>query len=402
MSHSPPGVISFSDTVLDLDLSVSGSGSGGAPDHLRTLPNEIWIAIFRHLDFGDLEALRRTCRYYHATLTPRLVRFLLGPEQMSRVLTWSCRNCGRYDPDAKTLAWPESLRNLLWQPYEARCIDCLYRHGLLLPNAHFIGKFSGDWKWCRWCGRLHRRNSSLASYEARHCNTSYDKALGLNAWFALGRWIIAVTAYAVALAFVPDTLPVALSGALTLCFMCGSLLTERYDQKIPPSDVSPLPVRAAMQAILLGLAVPPVYYGTRRITLPGWNRGLVAALCLCYLHTILRLANLVGLAFICFGYNFRRANGLKSPPLRVRVINPIAGFFIISSWVLALDSEPMGYHGHRTTLRKFMSDGVKYAVGISAYYREATPKAARSVYEFVVSDILHDWLWEKMILQRGR
>ena len=60
------------------NLSATRPATPEEPRNFMTLPAEIQIVILQHLDFGDIERLRRTCKYWYNFATPRLVRSIVS------------------------------------------------------------------------------------------------------------------------------------------------------------------------------------------------------------------------------------------------------------------------------------------------------------------------------------
>ncbi|RBQ82316.1 hypothetical protein VDGD_07623 [Verticillium dahliae] len=125
-----------------------------APNVLR-LPAELQLHIIQHLTFGELEHLRRTCRFYRAFISPAVVGRLFGTaHRLQAALLSTCRDCLRTeDPVASsppTMLWAD-VASADW-PLASRCVVCAFKARDLYVDEQIT---FADWTSayvCRWCG----------------------------------------------------------------------------------------------------------------------------------------------------------------------------------------------------------------------------------------------------------
>lgn len=139
-----------------------------APAHnLLALPQEVQLLIFKFLDFGEIEALRRTCRHFKALLGHDAVIDLFGSVRLlheAQLVTCSVCLCRTKD---RGRIWvdPDSDRN--W-PLASKCTPCAYAAGDLVVDKVVT---VGDWtncNICRWCGY------PVAQLEATHLVKTHE------------------------------------------------------------------------------------------------------------------------------------------------------------------------------------------------------------------------------------
>lgn len=169
------------------NVSVTRPATPEAPRNLMTLPAEIQIVILQHLDFGDIERLRRTCKYWYNFATPRLVRSIWGPDTFRAILIRHCKICLTYCPRdvARLLTTPLDAG----YPLSSRCVKCTIqsRDGTVrIGRKTTLGNFTDYWT-CRWCGWPITTDSSTGHPQFhKRCYDRY--AIVLLAFFLLG-WI---------------------------------------------------------------------------------------------------------------------------------------------------------------------------------------------------------------------
>lgn len=169
------------------NVSVTRPVTPEEPRNFMTLPAEIQIVILQHLDFGDIERLRRTCKYWYNFATPRLVRSIWGPDTFRAILIRHCRICLTYCPRdvARLLTTPLDAG----YPLSSRCVKCTIqsRDGTVrIGRKTTLGNFTDYWT-CRWCGWPITTDSSTGHPQFhKRCYDRY--AIVLLAFFLLG-WV---------------------------------------------------------------------------------------------------------------------------------------------------------------------------------------------------------------------
>ncbi|GJC83759.1 hypothetical protein ColLi_06597 [Colletotrichum liriopes] len=116
---------------------------------LMDLPPELHLMVIDYLEFGELENLRRTCRFYRNFLTKQTIRDLFG-EQFRLALLAHCYICLKYDPTRGSLLWADY--NHPRYPLASKCVDCAYQEDeLAVGKKVALGNYASVWI-CRWCG----------------------------------------------------------------------------------------------------------------------------------------------------------------------------------------------------------------------------------------------------------
>lgn len=157
------------------------------PRTLMTIPQELQILVLGFLEFGDIERLRRTSKFWHNFATPRLVRSIYGPDTFRAMLIQHCRVCLTYCP--RDVARLVTTRLDAGYPLSSRCVKCTVQSKdgtVRIGRKVTLGNFT-EYFVCRWCGWPITSDTSTGhSQFHRHC---YDKyAIVLLAFFFLG-WV---------------------------------------------------------------------------------------------------------------------------------------------------------------------------------------------------------------------
>ncbi|KAM0270417.1 hypothetical protein ACHAQH_009452 [Verticillium albo-atrum] len=130
-------------------------GTSGPPQGIFRLPAELQLLVIQHLNFGELEHLRRTCHYYRAFVSRAIVSRLFGNgHQLQAALLSTCRDCLRtQDPvhnSPSTMLWAD-IASADW-PLASRCTTCAFKARDLYVDEQIT---FADWTsayLCRWCG----------------------------------------------------------------------------------------------------------------------------------------------------------------------------------------------------------------------------------------------------------
>jgi hypothetical protein len=165
------------------------------PDcRLMNLPPEIQLHIIRHLEFGELENLRRTCRFYLTFVNKNTVKELLGPN-IKQTLLAHCYLCLTHDPTRATLLWAEW--NNPRYPLASKCVDCAFRDGdLKVGRKVALANYASVWV-CRMCGYPISADAAANQPEFhKQCYRGYNHILLV--FFILGwvQWSLGVVASA--------------------------------------------------------------------------------------------------------------------------------------------------------------------------------------------------------------
>ncbi|KFA49182.1 hypothetical protein S40293_11153 [Stachybotrys chartarum IBT 40293] len=330
-------------------------------DHLGRLPNELRLDVLRHLDYQSLDAMRTTCTAYYRLVTPGLMRELLGPEVMDRVLVLCCRHCRRHDPASRVLVWPTNVDLRLRLPYEGQCEPCLFERRMLFPCTAWYGyarmaSFYKPLLPCSWCSHLHGKSDEAEAV----CKKRFQRMLHVNIWAHTARCAAVVAASLMGLLNFPATPTALLSDWLSLALMLFKLVVMKYHFSAE-STVSPVPAFIFVHFVLVAAAFIAVDIGNRALSAEEGNlRNVRATIAVWYWHLAMRFTAILGFAIIYSGYDFRRAHGRKVPRWRSHIVQPLASVLACSVWAEALHREPMGYGDYRPSAKLFVLDFVRY------------------------------------------
>lgn len=180
-------------------VSIASRHPPKEPRTLMTLPPELQILVLSLLEFGDIERLRRTSKYWYNFATPRLVRSIYGPDTFRAMLIQHCRVCLTYCPRDVTRIVTTRLD--AGYPLSSRCVRCTVQSKdgtVRIGRKVTLGNFTDYWA-CRWCGWPITSDASTG-HNQFHMKC-YDKyAIVLLAFFLLGwfQFLIGVVASALA------------------------------------------------------------------------------------------------------------------------------------------------------------------------------------------------------------
>jgi len=172
----------------------------GTPLTLMTLPPELQVLVIRHLDFGDMQRLRQTCRFYHAFVSKPLVKDIFGKE-LKYILLSHCSRCLIWDPTRANLLCAE-LRNPNY-PFCSTCVDCAVKsEELMVGKRVTLGNYQSAWV-CRWCGYPVQTHAGLGGQSHFHkkCYTRYCVALMVYAVLGWTQFCLVVVACALCLKY---------------------------------------------------------------------------------------------------------------------------------------------------------------------------------------------------------
>ncbi|KAK0614852.1 hypothetical protein B0T17DRAFT_477610, partial [Bombardia bombarda] len=307
------------------------------PLHLFIIPPELQLMILSHLDFADIERLRRTCKQLRALANPRQIRMLMGPARLYTQLLTHCKSCLVYDPFRSHLILGSP--NDPAHPLSNLCVDCAMRaddfrirvgRKVLLANLASVSV-------CRWCGWPVIEGAAFSNEQFhRPCYKAYNDTLLV--FFTLG-WIqlaFGITGAALAwrffrhvvIVFAPTVTSFLLLW-LDLAFLISrGNLRNTYGWTL------------CLELIILGLWIPPVYYIATGIaaSLPGTkvSKSTISSLVLFCLNILFRLFNVVGNMILICSYDKTRYHRPNLPLWR-RILNPIACLFIFWTYPQALE-----------------------------------------------------------------
>ena len=171
------------------------------PLGLMDLPSEIVLEIIRHLDFGDMEHLRRTCSAVRYFASPHAIRVLIGPRHLKMQMLDHCKVCLAKDVATRS-GMLLGARTDLSYPLASVCIPCAIKTNddrVRVGKMVRLANHSDVWV-CRWCG-LPVSDGAMPNNSEFHarCYGSYNDAI--LAWFFLGVLQLCLCIIAAALAW---------------------------------------------------------------------------------------------------------------------------------------------------------------------------------------------------------
>lgn len=118
--------------------------------YFLAFPPEIQFLVLSFLDFGDIERLRRTCKFFRIRISKPLIRSLF-PE-WSTPLRNTCYLCLTYDPTGSEVICSD-VSDARY-PLSSLCIGCFRKgKGFMVGRKYLMG--NGVQRYlCRWCGDL--------------------------------------------------------------------------------------------------------------------------------------------------------------------------------------------------------------------------------------------------------
>ncbi|KAI5928228.1 hypothetical protein F4810DRAFT_719887 [Camillea tinctor] len=298
------------------------------PSRLLELPNELQYMIVVHLGFGDLERLRRTCRFYRNLLNPEYIREQFGSDR--RLLEWQltsfCQSC---------LAAPGRHSLILQQPADARpartsvprrppsskCFGCAVRaRDLHVGSKLPLANARSAWV-CRWCGWPVAAGAppSWASEQFHAaCYDRYYRVLWAFLCLGFAQLAAGVVAATLSLRYFRGSLlvfPFAVA-TFVLLWVCMAFLMLRGNRVRTYHWVG------AVELVILGLWIPPMYAVARMVAVEdGRVEGsAVAALVFFSLNALFRLLNCIGNVVLIYEYDMTK-HYVPGQSLRRKLLN---------------------------------------------------------------------------------
>ncbi|KAK6225330.1 F-box domain-containing protein [Colletotrichum tabaci] len=316
---------------------------------LMDLPPELHLMIIDYLEFGELENLRRTCRFYRNFLTKQTIRDLFG-EQFRLALLAHCYICLKYDPTRGNLLWADY--NHPRYPLASKCVDCAYQEDeLAVGKKVALGNYASVWI-CRWCGYPVAGTAAPNQPEFhKNCYSHYNNVL--LAYFVLG-WIqlsLGIVAAALCWKYFRDETLVLVSSIVNfvLLWWCLAFLVVRGEHK------RTYHFTGVLEAAILGLWCLPLYILVRDIEdgVDGaLDRRVTVTLVFIILNMAFRLLNVLGNIILTLEWrHFARKKPRLTPAGRFG--NMVLAFLVYWTYPQAVEQEyPPQYHFINTGRRR--------------------------------------------------
>ncbi|KAK6722990.1 hypothetical protein SNK04_001842 [Fusarium graminearum] len=161
-------------TLRETPRSDSRVTSPNMNNSLLRLPAELQIMILQHLTFGQVEALRRTCRSLRYNVRKPVIRFIFPSLKFELLST--CYRCLAHDPERDTLI--KADESDARYPLANECIDCVAsRGGFSIGRTYTLASRSTVCV-CRYCGFPVTSDAAWKEYEFhRKCYRRYRMIL---------------------------------------------------------------------------------------------------------------------------------------------------------------------------------------------------------------------------------
>ncbi|KZL76793.1 F-box domain-containing protein [Colletotrichum tofieldiae] len=316
---------------------------------LMDLPPELHLMVIDYLEFGELENLRRTCRFYRNFLTKQTIRDLFG-EQFRLALLAHCYICLKYDPTRGSLLWADY--NHPRYPLASKCVDCAYQEDeLAVGKKVALGNYASVWI-CRWCGYPVASAAAPNQPEFhKDCYSHYNNVLLV--YFVLG-WIqlsLGIVASGLCWRFFRDEILVLVPSIVNfvLLWWCLAFLVVRGEHK------RTYHFTGILEAAILALWCLPLYVLVNDVEdgINGaWDRRVTVTLIFIVLNMAFRLLNFLGNIILTLEWrHFARKKPRLTPAGRFG--NMVLAFLVYWTYPQAVEQEyPPQYHFINTGRRR--------------------------------------------------
>ncbi|KAK2046590.1 hypothetical protein LZ31DRAFT_188226 [Colletotrichum somersetense] len=316
---------------------------------LMDLPPELHLMIIDYLEFGELENLRRTCRFYRNFLTKQTIRDLFG-EQFRLALLAHCYICLKYDPTRGSLLWADY--NHPRYPLASKCVDCAYQEDeLAVGKKVALGNYASVWI-CRWCGYPVASGAAPNQPEFhKKCYSHYNNVLLV--YFVLG-WIqlsLGIVASGLCWRFFRDEILVLVAAIVNfvLLWWCLAFLVVRGEHK------RTYHFTGVLEGAILALWCLPLYVLVNDVeggVEGAWDRRVLVTLIFIVLNMAFRLLNLLGNIILTLEWrHFARKKPRLTPA--GRFANMVLAFLVYWTYPQAVEQEyPPQYHFINTGRRR--------------------------------------------------
>ncbi|KAK8038516.1 hypothetical protein PG993_006927 [Apiospora rasikravindrae] len=293
-----------------------------APSRLMALPLELHYMIIDQLRFGDVERLRRTCRFYHDLLTPDFVRDLFGgPQALASQFAGVCQVCHYMPDDEANETTPALILQPGSHPLASKCFRCsVQNRELHVGDAVVLANAGRAWV-CRWCGWPVVGGTHSWASEQFHgeCYERYYRVLWCFLLLGFAQFSVGVVAGALSLAYFRQDLVVFVPAVINfvLLWVCMAFLVLRGNYVRTYHWV------ALVELTILGLWIPPLYMVAKDLDIhlrSPIRAATIAALVFFTINMLFRLLNCIGNVFLMFEYNITK-HYMPEIPLRRRMLN---------------------------------------------------------------------------------
>ncbi|UZP34137.1 hypothetical protein NXS19_001953 [Fusarium pseudograminearum] len=323
----------ISRTLRETPRSDSRVTAPNMNNSLLRLPAEIQIMILQHLTFGQVEALRRTCRSLRYNLSKPVIRFIFPSIKYELLST--CYRCLAYDPERDTLI--KADESDARYPLANECIDCVAsRGGFSIGRTYTLASRSTVCV-CRYCGFPVTSDAAWKEYEFhRKCYRRYRMILlyYFLSGFAQGTITIAASALCWryykgrAMIIAPTIINFLMSCWVFSLNMVRGIELRTYHWSL------------LLEMSILGLWIPPLNDVIRIMTQrdQGVKTSDIATVFFIGTNIIFRSLNIFGNTFLTFEYQLWRRFQPQQSTFR-RMLNKAATFAIFWTYPPSIEQK---------------------------------------------------------------
>ncbi len=161
--------------------------------YFLAFPPELQLLVLSFLDFGDIERLRRTCRFFRIRISKPLIRSLF-PELGSR-LRRTCYLCLTHHPTGAEVVSTDASDARF--PLSSRCVGCVIKkRDFMVGRKYMMGNDVPVYV-CRWCGYPVSSSPAWNQPEFhKKCFRRYTHVVFAYYFFGVAQWVIMIIAAA--------------------------------------------------------------------------------------------------------------------------------------------------------------------------------------------------------------
>ncbi|SPO03627.1 uncharacterized protein DNG_06310 [Cephalotrichum gorgonifer] len=301
--------------------------------HITSLPPELQVLILRHLSFADIQRLRHTSRFYRSLITKSLLKDIYGPT-LDAVLLSHCHICHAHDPSRAAFLYADITDPRY--PFCSTCVACAAaRDELVAGRRVSMGNFRSAWV-CRWCG--YPVLSSPAWHQPhfhRRCYSWYGSTLLMYLLLGWVQFCVVVTGAALCFRYFKGERMVLVPCIISFVLAFWPLIVINVRSPVVDKTYT---WSALLEAILLGLWIPPTYAiaSVAADSTGAVPNSTIATLAFCALNLGFRLLNTLGnIILITNPPLWRRKKPNLSPP--TRLLNSVVAFLVFWTYPRAVE-----------------------------------------------------------------
>ncbi|QUC21021.1 uncharacterized protein UV8b_05262 [Ustilaginoidea virens] len=203
---------------------------------LFNLPRELQVMVLSHLSFGDIERLRRTCRFTRQRIPKSLV-YQLFPD-MAVAFYSTCYVCLDHDASGNSIV--AARKDHPRRPMANRCVRCVAQsNSFMVGRQYLLASRRIAWL-CRWCGYPVVGESARNQPEFHvECWLRYERSSRLYAVVGVVQWLMAIACSGICLEMFKDEARISAPAALAIigCWLpplCA--LRGRMDRSSSPAN----------------------------------------------------------------------------------------------------------------------------------------------------------------------